>query len=116
MTECKIGDVVSVEFPDFQNQKRRPGLVLACDAADVLLARLTTPPPRDPADVALAQWQQVGLPKPSTVRLTKLAVVDRRLIHHRVGSLPASDAQAVAQAWQQFAAQVASSLSPEAPR
>jgi hypothetical protein len=29
MTECKVGDIVSVEFPfsDLQGQKRRPGLV-----------------------------------------------------------------------------------------
>ena len=82
MTECKVGDIVSVEFPfsDLQGQKRRPGLVLVADDQDVLLARLTTHPPRDTSDVPLARWAEVGLPKPSTVRLTKLATVDCRLV------------------------------------
>jgi len=100
MTECKVGDIVSVEFPfsDLQGQKRCPGLVLWADTSDVLLPRLTTHPPRDVNDIALRYWAETGLPKASTVRLTKLATVDRRLIHHRIGQLQAGDAQAVASA------------------
>jgi mRNA interferase MazF len=69
MTECKVGDIVSVEFPfsDLQGQKRRPGLVLLADTSDVLLARLTTHPPRDIYDIALRDWAEAGLPKASTV-------------------------------------------------
>lgn len=113
MTECKVGDIVAVEFPfsDLQGQKRRPGLVLAADANDVLLARLTTHPRRDAFDIALAQWREVGLPKPSTIRLTKLATVDRRLIHHRIGRLLPDDGRAVAQVWHQLAANVSTELS-----
>ena len=113
MIECKVGDIVSVEFPfsDLQAQKRRPGLVLAADANDVLLARLTTHPPRDKSDIALAHWSEMGLPKPSTVRLTKLATVDRRLIHHRIGRLLPDDGRSVAQAWQQLVATVSAELS-----
>ena len=53
MTTFKAGDVVSVEFPfsDFQNFKRRPGLVLVGGEADLLVARVTTHPPREPSDV-----------------------------------------------------------------
>ena len=106
MTECKVGDIVSVEFPfsDFQTQKRRPGLVLVADNNDILLARLTTHPPRDAADVALWHWVDAGLPKPSTVRLTKLATIDCRLVHHRIGRLHPDDSKAIAQAWQQMTA------------
>jgi len=55
MTNCEVGDIVSVEFrfSDLQGEKRRPGLVLAADDIDVLLARLTTHPPRGTSDVAL---------------------------------------------------------------
>ena len=112
MTECKVGDIVSVEFPfsDLQGQKRRPGLVLAADANDVLLARLTTHPPRDAHDIALQDWASAGLPKASTVRLTKLATVDRRLLHHRIGQMQHGDAQAVANALEKFLGAIAVTL------
>jgi hypothetical protein len=38
-----------------------------------LLARITTHEPRDSFDVQLDDWTIAGLPKPSTVRLMKLA-------------------------------------------
>jgi len=48
MTISRVGEVVSVEFPftDMLGRKRRPGVVLASDASDVLLARITTHEPR----------------------------------------------------------------------
>jgi hypothetical protein len=51
MTPFKAGDVVSVEFPfsDFQTYKRRPGLVLVSGEMDLLVACLTTHPPREPS-------------------------------------------------------------------
>jgi mRNA interferase MazF len=100
MIACDIGDIVSVEFPfsDLSVRKRRPGLVLAVDAHDAFLARLTTHPPRDGNDSALRLWAEAGLPRPSTVRLTKLATVDRRLIDRRIGRLQPEDANNVAQA------------------
>ena len=99
MTVCEVGDVVTVEFPysDLQGRKKRPGLVLAVDENDALLARITTRQPRDFADVLLANWSDVGLPKPSTIRLTKLVTVDKRLILRRVGRLGAADRSAVLQ-------------------
>jgi PemK-like, MazF-like toxin of type II toxin-antitoxin system len=88
MTTNRVGDVVSVEFPfpDMHGHKRRPGLVLMADEADILLARLTTHPPRGAADVALQQWPATGLPRASTVRLSKLLTLDARLIHHKTGT------------------------------
>jgi hypothetical protein len=64
MTTYRVGDVVAVEFAfsDMHAHKRRPGLVLMADEADVLLARLTTHPPRGAADVALQQWPAAALP------------------------------------------------------
>ena len=77
MTPFKAGDVVSVEFPfsDFQTYKRRPGLVLGGEMA-LLVARLTTHPPRDPSDVAMKRWSEIGLPHASTIRLAKLVTID----------------------------------------
>jgi mRNA-degrading endonuclease toxin of MazEF toxin-antitoxin module len=112
MTNCKVGDIVSVQFPfsDLQGQKRRPGLVLAADDNDVLLARLTTHPPREASDVALNRWASVGLPRASTVRLAKLVTVDGRLVHHRIGRLHPEDATAVSYALQQLASGIAAEL------
>lgn len=112
MTKYKVGDVVSVEFPfsDLQNQKRRPGLVLATDDHDVLLARLTTHPPREVSNVLLKDWAAMGLPRASTVRLTKLATVDIRLVHHKVGQLHPEDAAALTQALQRLSASIAAEL------
>jgi PemK-like, MazF-like toxin of type II toxin-antitoxin system len=106
MTEFKPGDVVSVEFPfsDFQTRKRRPGLVLVSGKVDLLVARITPHPPRDNSDVALKHWSDAGLPLPSTVRLAKLATIDSRLVHHKIGRLPNEDGRAVGRAWQQMAA------------
>jgi mRNA interferase MazF len=100
MTTCRVGDIVSLEFPfsTLQTQKRRPGLVLISDDVDLVVARVTTHPPRDPSDVALTYWAEAGLPRASTVRLTKLATIDQRLELHRIGHLHAEDSRAVAQA------------------
>lgn len=112
MTTFKAGDVVLVEFPfsDFQTFKRRPGLVLVSGGADLLLARVTTHPPREPSDVVLKHWSKTGLPRASTVRLTKLVAIDLRLVHHKIGRLHADDARTVLQAWQQMTAAFAAEL------
>ncbi len=112
MTKFRAGDIVSVEFPfsDLQTRKRRPGLVLVAGDVDLLIARMTTRPPRDPSDVVLNHWAEIGLPRASTVRLTRLATVDRRLVRHNIGRLHPEDSQAVAQAWQQLAANVVTEL------
>lgn len=106
MTACKIGDVVSVEFPfsDLQTHKRRPGLVLVSGDFDLLVARLTTHPPREASDVLLKRWSEIRLPRASTVRLAKLATIDHRLVHHKIGRLHPDDGRAVANAWSQMAA------------
>ncbi len=66
----ETGDVVAVDFPysDLQGRKRRPGLVFSIDESDILLARITTRPPREPEDVLPENWSAAALPKPSTVR------------------------------------------------
>ncbi|HZL78523.1 MAG TPA: type II toxin-antitoxin system PemK/MazF family toxin [Candidatus Limnocylindrales bacterium] len=112
MTPFKVGDVVSVEFPfsDFQTYKRRLGLVLISSEMDLLVARLTTHPPREPSDVALKHWSEIGLPRASTIRLTKLVTLDHRLVHHKIGRLHSDDGRAVVQAWQQMTTAFAAEL------
>jgi mRNA interferase MazF len=112
MIKFRVGDIVSVEFPfsDLQTHKRRPGLVLLSSDVDLLVARVTTHPPRDPSDVPLNHWAEIGLPRASTIRLTKLATIDQRLVHHNIGRLHSEDSRTVAQAWQQLTASVVTEL------
>jgi len=113
MTTFRVGDIVSIEYPfsDLRTHKHRPGLVLVRRDVDLVIARVTTHPPHDQSDVALNRWAEVGLPQASTVRLTKLATIDHRLIHHIIGRLHSEDSLAVVQAWQQMAATVVTLLS-----
>jgi mRNA interferase MazF len=112
MTPFKADDVIAVEFPfsDLQTYKRRPGLVLVAGEMDLLIARLTTHPPREPSDVAMKRWTEIGLPRASTIRLTKLVTIDHRLVHHKIGRLHPEDGRVVAQAWQQMTTAFAAEL------
>ncbi|MFM8804932.1 MAG: type II toxin-antitoxin system PemK/MazF family toxin [Planctomycetia bacterium] len=112
MTPFRVGEVVSVEFPftDMQGRKRRPGIVLAGDSSDLLLARITTHEPRDAFDVPLEDWAMVGLPKPSTVRLLKLVSLDARLVHHSIGTLSPVDRVKLAEAVERLGLHIAGAL------
>lgn len=112
MTPFRAGDLVAVDFPfsDLQTRKRRPGLVLVAGEVDLLVARLTTHPPREPSDVAMKRWSEIGLPRASTIRLTKLVTIDHRLVHHKIGQLHLDDARTVVQAVQEMAKTVANEL------
>jgi len=112
MTTYRVGDLVSIEFPfsDLNTKKRRPGLVLLSNSMDVVVARITTHPPRDPSDIVIHHWAHIGLPRASTIRLTKLATIDQRLVHHLIGHLHQEDSQAVANTWQQISASIVTAL------
>jgi hypothetical protein len=55
-------------------------------------------------------WSEIGLPRPSTIRLAKLVTLDHRLVHHTIGRLLPDDGRAVVQAWQQMTAGFASEM------
>ena len=112
MTAFRVGEVVSVEFPftDMQGRKRRPGVVLAIDSNDLLLARITTHEPRDPFDVPLQGWGEIGLPKPSTARLVKLVSIDARLVHHSIGVLSQTDRKTLAESVERLGDEIAGHL------
>jgi len=114
MTSFKAGDIVAVEFPysDLQGRKRRPGLVLSADDEDVLLARVTTRPAQGDGDVAILEWTSAGLPRPSTIRLAKLATVDRRLVLKRIGHISDADGANIVQALSLWLQGMAASLLP----
>src|SRR5438552_8898978 len=90
MTNYRKGDLLLVIFPfvDAQHGKRRPALVVADTGdQDVVLARVTTQKTRDSFDVELNDWKSAGLLSPSTVRLHKLATINKSLVQRHLGSL-----------------------------
>jgi mRNA interferase MazF len=98
-TSFKRGDIILVPFPftDLSSAKQRPALVVSSDALnavsdDVLVAAITSQIPATltteefmipPGDLAAC-----GLPKPSVVRVAKLAALHRQLVIRRIGSMP----------------------------
>ena len=93
-----------------QGRKRRPGVVLAIDSTDLLLARITTHEPRDQFDVSLEGWAEIGLPKPSTARLVKLVSIDARLVHHSIGVLSQTDRKTLAESVERLGVDSAGNL------
>lgn len=88
------GEIVLLTFPftDAEGAKRRPALVLL-DAGDqdIVVARVTSQATQAAFDVRLTDWQQAGLLLPSTVRVHKLATLEKRLVERRLGILTPGD-------------------------
>ena len=98
-TSFKRGDIILVPFPftDLSSAKQRPALVVSSDALnaasdDVLVAAITS---QIPAKLTAGEFMippddlaACGLPKPSMVRLAKLAALHRQLVIRRIGSMP----------------------------
>lgn len=68
--------------------KLRPSVVLASTSHDVTVAFITTQLNwQEPTDLSLAPTLNNGLKKPSLIRTSKLATLDKSLIKGRMGSL-----------------------------
>lgn len=93
--------VANIPYTDQSASKKRPVLVLWLDAADAVVAVVTSAPPRSPTDVPLKDWQAGGLRLASTVRLSRLDCLEQALLLQRIGILSPTDAQSVKQAWVQ---------------
>ena len=98
-TNFKRGDIVLIPFPftDLSSSKQRPALVVSSDSLnaasdDVLVAAITSQIAPKLTSVEFMIPLQVlpacGLPKPSVVRLTKLAALHRQLVIKRIGYMP----------------------------
>jgi len=99
------GELVLVAFPYAAGSqvKKRPALViLDTGDADVVVARVTTQAVTTPSDVGLKNWRLAGLRAPSTVRLHKLATLEKTLVTARLGSLSRGDSQAISTVMRQI--------------
>lgn len=99
MTNFKRGDIILVPFPftDLSGMKQRPAVVVSSDALnaesdDVLVAAITSQVPlKLTAGEFLIPSRNLaacGLPKPSIVRVAKIASLHRQLVIKRIGSMP----------------------------
>jgi mRNA interferase MazF len=96
----KPGDVVLVPFPyrDQLAESTRPAVVVSSAAynqsGDLIVAGITSHPPRGPFDHALVDWQAAGLQFPSTVRMLLMTVAQSRVVR-TIRQLSARDWAAV---------------------
>jgi mRNA interferase MazF len=90
------GDVVLVPFPyrDRLAEQARPGVVLSSQAynqhGDLILAAITSQPPRFDTDYALVDWKSAGLQFASTARML-LATVSVARVLFQIGHLSERD-------------------------
>jgi mRNA-degrading endonuclease toxin of MazEF toxin-antitoxin module len=78
--------------------KRRPACVVSADAyqrgPDVIVAMVTSQTGRRRApglgDVVVTDWQAAGLRAPSTIRASRLLVLEQRLLGATLGRLSSS--------------------------
>ena len=91
--------LADIPFTSGIASKLRPVLVLWIDAADVVVAAVTSAPPRSLTDVTLQDWLPAGLRVASTVRLSRLDCLEQILLRRRLGGLSKADAQRIMQVW-----------------
>lgn len=84
------GDIVLIPFPftDLTGNKNRPAVVLMESENDVTVCFVTTQLKwQEEFDVTVLPAASNGLKKPSLIRLSKLATIDKELIIGRLGAL-----------------------------
>jgi mRNA interferase MazF len=91
--------VADIPYTDGSSSKKRPVLVLWLDANDVVVAAVTSAPPRSSTDLSLAEWKSGGLRVASTVRLSRLDCLERSLLVGRIGTISQGDAASAKQVW-----------------
>jgi len=86
----QFGEIVLLRFP-FSNtgrSKKRPALVLFDPGDnDVVVCKITSIPYTTTYDVSISNWQEVGLLSLSTIRVHKIATLEKTLIEKRLGIL-----------------------------
>jgi mRNA interferase MazF len=84
------GNIVLIPFPftDLSGNKLRPALILAESVLDVTVCFITTQLHwQESTDILLQPGAKNGIKKPSLIRLSKIATVDRSLITGIIGSV-----------------------------
>jgi len=91
---------VNVPFTGQRGSKRRPALVASVEPfhrklLDVIVCPISSQPryyqKPGAGDLPLRHWRAVGLRHPSTVRISNLLAVEKKLIKRVLGTLHADD-------------------------
>ena len=77
----------------------RPVLVLMDFGPDCLVCRITSVSHRGFLDMQISAWQEAGLDKPSTIRLSRLVTVEKSILKVRIGRLSDEDVGRVQNLW-----------------
>jgi mRNA interferase MazF len=91
--------LADIPFTSGVASKLRPVLILWTDAADVVVAAVTSAQPRSVTDVALQNWPAAGLRVASTVRLSRLDCLEQNLLRRRLGIVASDDAGQLKRIW-----------------
>lgn len=78
--------LADVPFEDLPQSKLRPVIVLEGSAVVVECLKMTSHPPR-PGEYVLRKWEEAGLRKQTTVRLSKRLALSHCSFLKRIGSL-----------------------------
>ncbi len=87
------GDIVLIPFPftDLTGSKKRPALILVVDNLDVTVSFISTQLHcQEPTDLLLQPNVTNGLKKPSLIRVSKIATIDKNLVIGKLGSIDSS--------------------------
>jgi|SRR5882724_6532232 len=93
--------LANIPFTNGLASKIRPVLILWLDAADCVVAAVTSSSPRSSSDVSLVGWQAAGLRVQSTARLSRLDCLDQTLLVKKLGRLTPGDATLLRSVWRQ---------------
>lgn len=86
------GDIVLITFPftDLSGSKLRPAVVLTDTSLDLTVSFITTKIGwQEPTDILLTPTSTNGLRKPSLIRTSKIATLDKTLAKGLLGRLSA---------------------------
>jgi len=86
-------------FPSGRQFKARPVLILYDLDPDCLICRITSVPHQGFLDLRIGDWEEVGLEKSSTIRLSRLVAIDKTLLKVRIGKLSEKDLNIVRNTW-----------------
>ena len=93
-----FGQVFICQFPFTSGSARkpRPLLVLFDLGDDTLICRITSVARSGKLDVALSDWREAGLAKPSVARLDRVVSAEKTTLRRQLGALSGRDADAYA--------------------